>query len=327
MYTPFGLLSRLVGYYGLSAWFVTLVVGVILPKTRSKMWWLGGVTAVATCVMWLPYQQATGQPISVEVASETLSERSQPQPGTTRLVVLPEYGLDDVTESTLHERVISQPGQERYFIGSQLQSNENGMQNVLLLGSTERGFISQQPKARLIPGGEYLPFGVEFFLRVTGSDDILQNFDFSRALVKGSQPTKPFIIYDGLVIGAEACASIIAPHDYRSLTKQGATLLTNSASLEIFRSPIFMAQHLGLAKFMAAANARPFVQAADSAPSFALDHNGRKLAEIHPVNRTEVTVQPSDKATPYTLFGDWPVYVGFMGVVVFMVRNKRSRKR
>src|SRR5690606_2445568 len=105
-----------------------------------------------------------------------------------------------------------------------------------------------------------------------------------------------------LVVGAEACSSIISSEDYRTLTQKGATILTNSASLEIFNgSKVFNTQHKGMAKFMAVANARPMIQSAMDGSAFIMDHNGSINTSLLPVDTTKATVTTNHKTTPYSV--------------------------
>ena len=138
----------------------------------------------------------------------------------------------------------------------------------------------------------------------------------------------PYAFNKQLVVGAAACSSIISTEDYRSLVNQGATVLTNSASLDIFNgSRLFNWQHRGLAKFMAVANARPLLQSSNNWPAFALDQNGNQLAQIQPVGSTQVTITTNNKKTPYTLLGEWPAYVGGVWLIVdIFLAWQRSKK-
>lgn len=332
MYTPLRFLARLVGFYGLSALLVTCVMAAAHQRTRKLALPIAAISIVLSGAMWLPYRQASGNEIAVQVMAETLSERVPAAETSADLVVFPEYGLDDITNDNLGSRLVAPTDHEVYFLGSrQDPANGNAVYNNLIFGSSQKGLDRVVPKTRLIPGGEYLPFAVDYGLRAAGADAILNDFEFSRAVQKGASAVPLYEISDGDVVGSEVCASIIAPNDYRNLTRHGATVLTNSASLEIFRSPVFDIQQKGLGIFMATANARPFLQSANSSSAFALDHNGSVLASTQPVGSAQATVRTNHATTPYAVLGEWVSYIGLILIAVrsfpwVKARAKRSSK-
>lgn len=325
MYTPLGLLTRFVGFHGLSALVIVVATAIFTKRMRRYALPLILSIAILTGISWYGYRQAEGVNINATVTAEHLGERLKPFSTSSDLVVLPEYGFDAVSEDELDSRLRSEQGKEVYFVGSRLFSEGIGVENRLIFGSTKQGFIEETPKSRLIPGGEYLPFLAKAPLEVFGADNVLQKFAFTRTIKKGETAAQPFKVNANLIIGAEACASIITPNDYRLLTKQGSTVLVNSASLEIFRSPVFDVQHQGLARFMAVANARPMLQSANSGSGFALDHNGRLLAYTDPVGMKSVTVKTNTKTTPYQKLGEWTVYIGATGLVLVGTQSVYSR--
>ena len=332
MYTPLRFLARLVGFYGLSAIVVTLIMAVAHQKTRKLALPIAMIAIVLSGLMWLPYRRANGNELSVQVMAETLAERVPATEKDVDLVVFPEYGLDDISDDNLDTRLIAPADREVYFLGSrQDPANGNAVYNNLIFGSSQKGLDRVVPKTRLIPGGEYLPFAVDYGLRVVGAESILSDFEFSRAVEKGASAVPLYELSDGDVVGSEVCASIIAPNDYRNLTRHGATVLTNSASLEIFRSPVFDIQQKGLGIFMATANARPFLQSANSSSAFALDHNGSILASTQPVGSAEATIQTNHATTPYTVLGEWVAYIGLALIAIcsfpwVKAKAKRSPK-
>lgn len=309
MFTPLGLLTRFLGLHGLSAAVIALITALALKETRRYAPALAGVLCIGIILSWGLYRAPDGGAFSAIITAEQLDDRVAPVHADTDVVVFPEYGLDDIKAATISERLVAEGGSEVFFVGSQQQTAE-GINNVLLFGSTEQGFIEATAKSRLIPGGEYLPYAAEVPLKAFRAHQALNDFMFTKAIAQGTEPVRPFVVRDGLVLGAEACASIIAPNDYRLLTRQGATALVNVASLETFRSPVFDVQHEGLARFMAVANARPLLQSANDGAGFAIDHNGRMRQHIHPIEKARVTLESNQKKTPYTLLGEWPAYLG-----------------
>lgn len=311
MYTPLGYLTRFVGYHGLSAVFVLLIFVLTAKKARRFAIPVFALVILSTVSALALYKDPNGSHIKAHITAEELDKKVPAIVTDADLVVLPEYGLDDIEDDTLDKRLRSSHDKEVFFVGSKQRYADNGeIENVLSFGSTESGFTQEFAKKRLIPGGEYLPYVVEVPLGVFGAQDVLSTFGLSRKIKKGTEPARPFEARQDLIIGAEACASIITPNDYRVLTRQGATVLVNSASLEIFRSTVFDVQHEGLGRFMAVANARPVLQSSNSARGFAIDHNGNMLSSIQPVNSSEVSLITNNKKTLYTHIGEWPAILG-----------------
>lgn len=314
MYTPLGYLSRFVGYFGLSAVFVVGVAAVVLPKTRrfAAAYWL--VVTITTITAWGLYAKPNGPPLTATIVAEQLSYPKNVTVTASQLVVLPEYGLDKYTSDTAQTRFTTKQ-KDFYYVGSRQEETSFGYKNVLVNGSYARGFINSTPKDRLIPGGEHLSYWVSGLLQVF-SPSTYSDFQVRRQIIRGDKPARPFSIGNSTSVGSAACSSIIAPDDYRRLTQEGANVLTNSASLEIFAgSSLFNVQHRGLSKFIASANARPFLQSSNNWQAFALDSNGRQTAAIDVGNTKELQVQTNRKRTPYTYLGEWVSLVGGLQLV------------
>lgn len=324
MYTPLGYLSRLVGFHGLSAVFVVLCAVTVLKGVRHLRLPTYIFVATLTMLAYVGLMGSNNKVTSVTMMSEYLEYPVQVRNPKSDVVLLPEYGLDTITEDTLEQRFPD--GMPSAFIGSkQLLVPDGGTRNRLIYGEGDK-FVKEVDKSRLIPGGEYLPFAVDRALSLTNNNSTKQSFLYRRKVIKGDSSAQPLVIPNGEKIGALVCSSIIATEDYRSLAKNGATILTNSASLGIFHgSPIFEIQHGGFARFMAVANAKPFVQSSSFGPAFALDHDGRTVARVSPGNVANVLLTPKSDRTMYTLLGEWPVLIGFLLGAVFLVGKAREK--
>lgn len=328
MYTPLKYLARFVGFHGLSAVFVMLCVVTVSKKLRHVRLPIYLMVSVLTAVAYVGYIGSHNRTASVTMVSEYLEYPVPIHSPQSDLVLLPEYGLDTLTDETLVQRFPA--GFPLAFIGSKQQLvADGGTRNKLIYGEGGH-FVKEIDKSRLIPGGEYLPYVVDKTLSVTGNDSTRQSFLYRRKVLKGDASLQPLVLPSGQSVGAMVCSSIIATEDYRLLTKRGATILTNSASLGIFHgSPVFEVQHGGFARFMAVANVRPFVQSSSFGAAFALNHNGNIIARAEPGNATDVQVVPVTQKTPYTVFGEWPVVFGglfvFTGVLA-VLRKKVTKK-
>jgi len=325
-FTPFGFLARFVGFHGLSAAFVVLVSVVVFKKLRKYAPAVMVLLFAGTLLAWGLYRTPAGQGVDTQIIANHEGV-SDPLATQSQLVIFPEYGLNGMSDGDIHTKLIENGDREIFYVGSRRWDVADGGQNVLVFGSTIQGVITERPKSRLIPGGEYLPYAAELPLRLVHADTVLEQFKLARAIEKGSEKAMPLQVTSNIKLGSGVCASIIAPKDYRGMTKDGATLLTNSASLGVFNSSLFTLQHQGLAKFMAVANARSFLQSSSDGLAFAIDHNGRMLAKISAVNSAEVTVHTNNKKTPYTYLGEWPAYIGLAVLFFGLLRVIRLRSK
>lgn len=197
----------------------------------------------------------------------------------------------------------------------------------LVTRDSSGGEISSQTKQFLIPTGEYMPYIFRWFFTVVGSQNLIQQYDDQQAISKGQPPET--VLSGGYKIGTIACSGILNRAAYTNLTKQGAEVLTNSASLTIFNgSKVYFDQSLAMAKFHAVANHRPFVQATKGAPSFVIASNGQYVMKPEVVaNRfSDVAIKPSKQTTIYSQIGEWVLYVCAV-FSVFMIGLSGMRKR
>ncbi len=323
--TPLRFLTRLFGFFGTSAVVGTGIV-LIIASIRNKSWrklttFYWAIIVGVNILLWLSFSSATGPNLRATVVSEHLGEPKTIDAKNSQLVVVPEYGLDNYKSDNLQDRV-SNTGHEVFITGTKQYGETTGNKNVLIYGSNKQGFMYEHQKSRLIVGGEYIPLSYEVFVRIV-APDLYTDFQVRRAITKGKEQAHPFTISSGIVVGNSACSSIINPGDYRKLTAAGATVLGNSASLEIFRgSRVFALHHDGLAKFMATANARPFLQSANDWKGFAIDHNGNTLVTVQPFGQTDVKVQTNSRKTPYTYLGEWLTILGIGYILALLVQKQ-----
>jgi len=332
--TPFIFSSRLVGFYGLAS-FVWVFLYLFIIKSLRKFSVVPVILlSVLSLIGWGLYKKPNGHTISAVIVSETLTERRPPISVTDEnLVLFPEYGFDKIDNQKLKNRIISASGNthKTYFIGSMqvYKKSRMGHENRLYEGNTKEGFTTQQDKYRLIPGGEDLPYIVNIALRATGQNSTINYFSYAKSVIKGDRQLTNFEISPGVRIGSAVCSSIIAPQDYRTFTKNGATILTNSASLKPFNgSRLFAWQQQSYGRFMAVANSRYFLQSANSASAYVFDNNGKKIIEVSNNKTAKINIVSNDTVTIYTRFGEVMVWLGaFSTIVIILLHYARFEGR
>src|SRR5690606_41952902 len=70
---------------------------------------------------WQLYRTPNGSQFSATVVTETLDQRVPSiEPGNSKLAVFPEYGLDEIKNENLSERIqINKTGTKTFFVGSE----------------------------------------------------------------------------------------------------------------------------------------------------------------------------------------------------------------
>ncbi len=333
-HTPLRYLGRFVGFYGVTAAAMTMLFVFCMKKLRRFAVPTIAFILLATLLAWRLYSRPNGQNFRAVIVSEGLYDKAGKVQGTYDLAVFPEYGLVNYTSYT--ERLHTDSKKEAYYIGSKKEGKIGDHENALVFGTDQRGVLEERHKSRLIPAGEYVPYFIEVILRMANANHTLSFFNSLLTLQKGAANFNPLYINNNIALGSGICSSIIATEDYRHFTAHGATVLTNSASLSHIDSKLYTFLHEGQAMFMASANARPFLQSSNAAPAFALDNNGAIVARISPIQSKIATIKTNKRRTPYTILGEWPVYVGLailavMGAekikVITKARSKKTQKK
>lgn len=327
--TSFAFASRIVGFYGLGA-FLWLTLFLLIDK-KLRIYSLIPITTLAILSVggWYLYKDTDGTEFKATIISEALDNRvNSIETSGTDLVIFPEYGLDKIDNKNVQDRLTSDNPRVS-FIGSEqvIPTDRTGHYNRLMYGNISDGIIKKQDKYRMIPGGEDLPYTIRIGLRATNQKATLDYFSFAKATIKGDYQFENFQINDSTNLGVAVCSSIISPEDYRHFTSNGATALTNSASLTIFKgSRVFAWQQKSMAKFMATSNSRYFLQSANAATAYALDNNGKQIASIKDINSANILVKNNNKKTAYTLIGEWLVVSGAIIVMTYILHIRFSKQ-
>ncbi len=330
--TPLIFASRLIGFFGLAGFAWTALYLVTNKKFRKfTLLPLVGLVFFSLVGATVFYTKGVQQ-FRATLVSETLTQRVPSiRPTDQKLVLFPEYGLDEIHQANINDRIRKDSTLPKtYFIGSTqvYKRNQQGHENRLLFGNTQTGFTNAQNKYRLIPAGEDAPYIMQLGLRATGQVGTLEYFEFSKSVIKGKHQLQNYDLRDGVVLGAAVCSSIIAPQDYRHFTKSGATVLANSASLKPFGgSRLFAWMQQSMGRFMAVSNNRYFLQSANSASAYAYNNNGKLLGQQYGVATLTTNFSPISQRTLYTMVGEWMVWLGASVVLALKIMPRFSKKR
>jgi apolipoprotein N-acyltransferase len=343
--TPLGYLARAVGMFGLS--FVVVVVNICIFWLIQKRWKLPlsilvGIFALGLiCYLaWKPpvnsrkivtgylqqslvYQTFQGDMTYYELVGKLAAELKE----KTDVLVLPEYSqffIDTEQTNTEQFKLAQATAQEiSNANGTIITSTENTSTgkktNRVVLYSVAGALKAFNDKTFLIPLGEYMPYVFIGIFKLLSQEQLLYAHQQMRQIAQGQSSGAVFSGENNIKLGSLACSGAIAPELYRSLARNGAEVLTNSANLGIFtNAPFYHQQSQQFARFIALSNARPYVQSAAGAYSYSLSSDGEFVSKTDDLGFKLQTAQVSlgQPRTIYTIVGEWVVWLSALILIV-----------
>lgn len=341
--TPLGYASRLIGQFGLSFLVILLSLGILFLIRKQWKWGsIALLAAIAICTTgWLLSSSPDGSTLRVGVLQlddsnysdygyqrdlERLTASHAPS-DPLDVLVMPEYSYIFINkayksaETTAMIKLFAD--KKGAIVTSRSDEASEGHKNLVTLYRPDGQIAASQEKRFLIPGGEYIPYFYEWILVLSGNTSVIGNHQQKNTVIASDRIAQPFA-YQSDKIGSLACSGAIAPEFYRSLTSQGATILTNSAALSTMGlSSGYYAQARQMAAFLAVSNARPFVQSARGAQVFMLDSNGRAIAESDQpgIHYIESDVTTNTKQMPYSQIGEIIVLIAGLYILALSIKG------
>ncbi|MBA3758190.1 hypothetical protein H0X10_00975 [Candidatus Saccharibacteria bacterium] len=345
MDTPAKIMAPVVGMYGLT--FITVILSVILynyfTKANSR-YTLHTLSVLGLVIFFSVIWQINlnSQPSNQRSASVLQQRDSVPKSGTNfiidnfsteakDIIVLPEYsdffelGYTQYAQDYIDNRLAPNG------VGITVEAdwlNQNNRYGTLIFRNDQKEIVATQTKKLLIPTGEYMPYILTNFFKLIGKNELNTEYAETRQLLKGTDPAV-FKTKD-LVIAPVACSGILGRNIYRQLVNDGGQVLTNSASLVVFNgSKSYFKQSLQMARFHAIANNRTYIQASKGAPAFVIDDNGNYI--VKPGNVEDKFIDfnfaATDKKTFYTNYGEWPLILSSLLIIISVGRNFKTRTK
>lgn len=269
---------------------------------------------------------------------------------TPQLIMMPETMMvkfpQDIDPSVWQSLIdIAQKDQATILLGSPLLNTQTRQYTNSIIAVTgqltpqnlisfSKGLLNntqatngRYDKQHLVPFGEFVPLGFRWFVDLMH----IPLGDFT----SGVAPQMPFTVGQQR-IAANICyedifgEELLAPIRNQSDPTQGATILANFSNLGWFGNTWALRQHWQMARLRAIETARPVVRATNTGMTGAIDHYGRTVAFLTPMQGgyLDVTVQGQTGMTPYTVWGDIPALalVGFILVGAGISTRRRNRK-
>lgn len=336
--TPLAPLSRLLGLYGLTflVTFISLVTYKLLREYKKR----GAIILILMVLILVLLRHVSlmndsklspiinGSVLQNEHAVPDFSLNTPIESFSNEpkdIIVLPEYSYAFTADhSDFAARFVNNRLAKDGVSIDVDSGNLDERYGTLVFRNTRGEITGQQTKKLLIPTGEYLPYVVLVFYKITGQQSIIDEFNQNRAVQKG-EDVRIHTSDKGTAIGPIACSGILDRNAHRQLARGGATIFTNSASLIDFGySQSYFNESLQMAKFHAIANHRPLAQATLGAPAFVIDGDGAFVVppSSNATKMIDFTVQPKKSKTFYTLAGEWALYLSITIVTLFLVLSK-----
>ena len=200
------------------------------------------------------------------------------------------------------------------------EDGESSARNTAFLIDEDAEVVDLYDKTYLLMWGEYIPFGETF--------PILYEWSPNSGHFTSGGDVDPLVLGEHR-IGALVCYEDVLPRFTRRVVSEGDPhLLVNMTNDGWFGQTHEPHVHLALAKFRAVEHHRPLVRATLTGISAVIDPVGRVVTEA-PLNERatlRASVPMLDGWTPYQTLGDWPGWLGLLGIA-WMVRPKPAARR
>ena len=289
--------------------------------------------------------------IAVQRYLDLAQHKMPDQTLTPQLIMMPETMMvkfpQDIDPSIWQSLIdIAQKDQATLLLGSPLLNTQTRQYTNSIIAVTgqltpqelilfSKGLVNntqttngRYDKQHLVPFGEFVPLGFRWFVDLMH----IPLGDFT----SGVAPQMPFTVGQQR-IAANICyedifgEELLAPIRNQSDPTQGATILANFSNLGWFGDTWALRQHWQMARLRAIETARPVVRATNTGMTGAIDHYGRTVAFLKPMQGgyLDVTVQGQTGMTPYTVWGDIPALAlaGFILLGAGISTRRRNRKQ
>lgn len=174
-------------------------------------------------------------------------------------------------------------------------------------------------KTRLMPFGEYSPFGFAWFAR--------QLHVSLKDLQPGIVGQPPFAI-QGVGVGPLICHEGLVG-DLSRHWAPDVGVLVNPSNLAWFEASMAIGQQLQMTRMRALEVGRPILRVANTGVTAHIDHRGEVVGRI-PAEQAGVldgAVRPTRGLTPYVVWGDWPVVAACLAWLGAMFWRRRRQRQ
>lgn len=323
--SPLAGFAPLLGVYGVSG--IAALCGALLWNTASSLALRAYPLAIKhSCAFaaallggWLlagiSWTQPSGTPIRVALLQGNIPQSLKWEPERLRdslvtylaltrehpadLTVLPETALpllfDQLPADYLAALRRAAPGD--LLAGAPTRQPGGYANSALALGPDGQAAQGYH-KAHLVPFGEYIPPGFDWFLKLMK----IPMGDF----YAGPDPQRPLLLA-GQKVAVNICYEDLFP-DQIARGAQEATVLVNLSNTAWFGHSLAQPQHLQISRMRAVETGRPMLRATNTGMTAHVTPDGRVAGVLAPFTRDGLvaTVTGTTGTTPYVRFGNLP---------------------
>ncbi len=348
--TPLAGYAPLIGVYGVG--FVTalcIVWGV--QAVRYRKWPAFGGVALILLAGFLtgmhPFTEPYGKPMRVALVQGAIPQsmkfdplreaqaieqqiaiaNTAAMPGAVQLIVFPETAMVrpwELAEPSARQAFegLSQRSGATVMLGLPMRDSRGWFNSLIALDAEHLPSIrARYDKHHLVPFGEFIPYGFRWFVDMMN----MPLGDFQR----GEKVQTPIAVSDQR-IGVNICyedlfgEEIIRPLSPSISSEQHPTILLNVSNLAWFGNTIALDQHLDIARMRSKETGRPSIRATNTGATAAINHYGHVLDHL-PHGEPGLLlaqVQGMQGVTPYSRFGNWPILLLSVLIVLIQLRRR-----
>ena len=339
--TPLVYAGRLVGFYGVSFLVLLLALAIfqlLFGKLKKQaiiaLFVVGLVPALGFLIYRVPVDSKNANVGLVFIESDfTIKDKYevplkqsilQKSSVSPEVLIMPEYSgflekEDPQPEDQEISNILFKNNPDGKIFSSQSVYADEGRYNSVVMLDKFGTKLEAQNKQFLIPAGEFIPYVFQGILLASGNPSLLNGHKNEKSLLKGAEPAKPIVVGD-ISYGVLACSGAIAPGYYRQLSKDGAEVLVNTASIaSMGLQGFYFEQSKQMARFIAVSNSRSFLQSAKGGQSYIIDRNGKFVLESQGKDTQyfDYNIKSDSTMTLYTFMGEWMIFASGLGIIIY----------
>jgi apolipoprotein N-acyltransferase len=341
--TPLVRIAPFLGVYGISLAVLLLAAAGVYAFSKKRRTTFTAIGVISAALMGshfaeIPTNATSTAPISVDlvqgnvpqdfkfdrsrIADTMGSYTSAVEASNAELIVLPETAWTTIwsnTPDSIKVRLAEKAKNQTIVLGLPFMA-PGVIANSVAVINKDGNLDYRYDKHHLVPFGEYIPFGFEWFVQMMKLP--LGNFDRGRldqtALAMGQEKIAFNICYEDL-FGEEIIEAV----------RNGATILINTSNLAWFGDSHALYQHLQIARMRAIETARPMLRSTNTGTTAHIDISGKIVAQLptFQLQTLSTKVIGNTGKTAYVKVGNIAVFLLAVALALLCLFNTKSFKR
>jgi apolipoprotein N-acyltransferase len=344
--SPLAGYAPLIGVFGIT-WLGAVIAGCVVLCALGKRWFCllaVGILLAGSTLQFVAWTTPHGSPLTVRLLQGNIDQNIKfrrehidkslqfyqdaivKKPAD--LIVAPETALPLSLSAlpidylpTLHRFATATDS----YIALGLFNNDGpGLYTNSMLGITPHNQAYRYDKYHLVPFGEFIPKGFDWFYHYMKipMGDLQRGIFFAAPFAVKGQYILPNICYED-VFGEEIAAKIAHAYFTNSVVP---TILLNVTNLSWFGDTWAMPQHVQITQMRTLETGRPMLRSTNTGVTTLVNAQGKVVQQLPPFVRGElaVSVQGYQGLTPYIVGGNylWLGLMSFIALIALTVQAK-----